>query len=150
MALPVVRRWNPWSDLLNLQEEMNRLFESTMGVETRAPLLGTEFIPPVDVVRDKDNVVVKVDLPGMKKEDLDISVLHNALILRGTKKQEGETEQQSIHRRERFFGTFERVIDLPATVDVEKIKATFTDGVLQITAPLREEARPRQIAVDVK
>lgn len=151
MAFPTLaRRWNPWSDLLSLQEEMNKLFESSMGPATsRTGLLGTAFMPPVDVVRDKDSIIVRIDVPGMKKEDLEITMLHDRLFIRGEKKQESKPDEKSTHRLERFYGSFERVIDMPTPVDVEKIKATFRDGVLEITAPLRAEAKPRQIAVEV-
>ena len=151
MALPTLsRRWNPWNDLLSLQEEMNRLFETSMGPSPgRTGLLGTAFMPPVDVMRDKENIVVRMDIPGLKKEDIEITLLNDSLFIRGEKKTDSDTEKKNMHRRERFYGTFERVIDMPSPVDGEKIKATFRDGVLEITAPLREEARPRQIAVQV-
>ena len=129
---------------------MNRLFESTYGPTPRAALLGTDFMPPVDVVRDKDSIVVKMDAPGIKKEDLDISVMNQSLVIRGQKKHEAENESENIYRSERFFGTFERVIDLPNPVDADAIKATFADGVLEVVCPVKPEARPRQIAVDVK
>lgn len=151
MTFPTLtRRWNPWNDLLSLQDEMNKLFESTMGPQAgRTGLLGTSFMPPIDVLRDKDNIVVRVDLPGMKKEDLEITLLNDSLFIRGEKKAETDENKQNVHRRERFCGSFERVIDIPSPVDGEKIRASFRDGVLEITAPLRPEARPRQIAVDV-
>lgn len=152
MAYPTLqRRRNPWSDLLSLQEEMNRLFESNMGSPQRsAGLFGTDYIPPVDVLRNKESIVVRVDLPGMTKDNIDITVVNGRLFIRGEKKQETQDEKSNAHRLERFYGTFERVIDLPNLVDSEKIKATFKDGVLEINAPLREEAKPRQIAVNVQ
>lgn len=151
MAYPTMTsRRNPWGDLLSLQEEMNRLFESTLGGPQRnASLFGTDYIPPVDVLRTSDSIVVRVDLPGMKKEDLDLTVVNNRLVIRGEKKHEQE-EGKNVHRVERFYGSFERVIDLPNPVDSEKIGATFRDGVLEVTCPLREEAKPRQIAVNVE
>ncbi len=151
MTFPTLnRRWNPWGDLLSLQEEMNKLFEGSVGTPVRSALLGTEFMPPLDLLKDKENLIVKMDAPGLKKEDLDITVLNDRLFIRGTKRPDEEPEHKSVHRRERFYGSFERVIDLPNPVDVENIRATFCDGVLTITAPLRAEARPRQIAVEVR
>jgi HSP20 family protein len=151
MTFPTLtRRWNPWGDLLSLQDEMNKLFEGSLGTPVRSALLGTEFMPPVDLLKDKENLVVKMDAPGLKKEDLDITVLNGRLFIRGTKRADEASENKSIHRRERFYGSFERVIDLPNPVEVDKIHATFCDGVLTITAPVREEARPRQIAVEVR
>ena len=107
--------------------------------------------PPVDVTRDSEEVVIKADLPGMKKEDLGLTVMNNRLFIRGEKKQETrEGEGRHLHRAERFFGSFERVIDLPDPVDADRIRATFVDGVLEIHAPLREEAKPRQITVEAR
>lgn len=150
MAFPTLsRRWNPWTDLLSLQDEMNRLFETTMGSGTRSGLMGGAFVPPLDVLRDKEKVIVRLDVPGIKKEDLEISVLNDRLFIRGEKKQEDSPDEGNVHRLERFYGQFERIVDLPAPVDLEKVTAKFTDGVLEIVAPVREEAKPRQIAVDV-
>ena len=145
------RSWNPWTDLMSLQQEVNRLFEG-MGMPSgaRTGLLGTDFMPPVDLARDKDRVLVRVDLPGMKREDLDITIQKNHLFIRGTKKHELDDSDKHFHRRERFFGSFERVIELPNPVDADKVTASFTDGVLEVTCPIREEAKPRQIAVEVK
>ena len=146
----LARRWNPWNDLLSLREEMNRMFEAETGGPVRSGLLGTEFMPPVDVIRDKEHIRVRMDVPGLQKEDLEISVLGNSLFIRGEKKSESKPEGTNAYRIERFYGTFERVIDLPSPVDVEKTKAACKDGVLEITLPLREEAKPKQIAVEVK
>lgn len=144
----VSRRWNPWTDLLTLQDEMNRLFQATMGPTPRAGLLATDYLPAADVIRDKDNVVIRLDVPGLKKEDLDISVLESTLVVRGEKKHE-PNDGGNVHRSERFYGSFERVIDLPTPVNADQARATFCDGVLEITCPVREEAKPRQIAIDV-
>lgn len=145
------RRWDPWTDLLSLQEEMNRLFESSMGTPQQSSgLLSSDFVPAVDVLRNKESIIVRADLPGMSKDNLDVTVLNNRLFIRGEKKRETETDEKNAHRLERFFGSFERVIDLPAQVNPEAIKASFKDGVLEVTAPLREEAKPRQISLEVK
>lgn len=142
--------WNPWGDLMSLQEEVNRLFESYPSQVVRRGLFGTSYMPPVDVLRDKEQVVVKIDLPGMRKEDLDITVLNDSLFVRGTKKAEEEGDKDAMRTRERFFGSFERVIDLPNPVDPDRIAASFAEGVLTVTCPIRESAKPRQIAVEVK
>jgi HSP20 family protein len=151
MAFPVVaRRWGPWGDLLSLQDEMNRLFETTMGGNPRVGLLGSEYVPPADILRDKDNIVVRMDVPGLKKDDLDLTILNGRLFVRGEKKHDEEQNEQNVHRRERFYGSFERVIDLPSPVDADNIRAKFDNGVLEITAPVRPESKPRQIAIDVQ
>ena len=140
----------PWNELVSLQEEVNRLFASTLGSPQRAAgLFGSEYIPPVDILRDKDNIIIRTDLPGIRRDDIDISLTNSRLVIRGEKKEETRDEQSNSHRVERFFGTFERVIDLPVLVDGDRIRASFKDGVLEIRAPLREEAKPRQITVNV-
>ena len=152
MTFPVLtRRWNPWGDLLSLQDEMNRLFENTMGTNPRSGLLGSDWLPPVDVLRDAENITVRIDVPGLDKDNIDLTVLNGRLFIRGEKRQETtEGEGKSTHRRERFYGSFERVIDLPGPVDSENIKATFRDGVLEVTAPMRPESKPKQIAINVQ
>jgi len=147
----LTHRRNPWNDLLSLQEEMNRLFESSMGVPQRSTgLLGSDFTPAVDILRNKDDIIVRADVPGMSKDNLDVTVLHNRLFIRGEKKRETESDEKNAHRHERFYGSFERVVDLPAQVDAERVKATFRDGVLEVTAPIREEAKPKRINLEVK
>ncbi len=151
MTLPVRGRgWNPWKDLMTLQEEVNRLFSEALPTVATTALFEGDLVPPLDVVREQDRFVVRVDLPGVKKEDIELSVLNNRLFIRGTKKQESEVKEGAYHRRERVFGSFERVVEFPDQIDPEKITAKFTDGVLEVTAPLREEAKPRQIAIEVK
>lgn len=145
------RRNNPWNDLVSLQEEMNRLFETSMGsAQGTAGLLGSDYMPAVDVLRNEDNIIIRADVPGVAKEDLDLTVLNNRLFIRGEKKRETESTESNAHRLERFYGSFERVIDLPSQVDPESIKANFRDGVLEVVAPVHEQAKPRHIAVDVK
>lgn len=149
MTFPLLTRsYQPYGDLMALRDEMSRLFESAFGQPLRGALAGGDYVPAIDVLRDKDAVTIKADLPGMKREDIEVTVLNGHLAIRGEKKQ--ETESTDAQRVERFYGSFERVIDLPFPVDVETIRATFRDGVLEVRCPLREEAKPRQIAVDVK
>jgi HSP20 family protein len=147
----VTRRGNPWTDLLALQQEMNRLFESSMGErQGSAGLLASDYLPAVDVLRNEDHIIVRADVPGVGKDNLELTVLNNRLFIRGEKKHNQESNEANAHRLERFYGSFERVIDLPAPVNPEDIKARFEDGVLEITAPISEEAKPRRIAVDVQ
>jgi HSP20 family protein len=113
-------------------------------------LLGSDYLPAVDVLRNEDNIVVRADVPGVAKEDLDVTVIHNRLFIRGEKKHETESKESNAHRLERFYGSFERVVDLPSQVNPESIKATFRDGVLEVIAPVHEQAKPRRIDVDVK
>jgi HSP20 family protein len=98
---------------------------------------------------DKHEIVLRAELPGLKREEIDIRVENNTLTLRGERKRDAEVKQESYHRVERSYGSFSRSFSLPNTVSADKVSATFTDGVLTITLPLREEAKPRQIQVQV-
>ncbi len=109
-----------------------------------------DWLPPVDIFEnDKHEIVLTAELPGMSREDLDIRVENNTLTIRGERKREQEAKQESYHRVERFYGAFSRSFSLPSTVNTEKVKADFKDGVLTVTLPTREEAKPRQIQVQV-
>lgn len=147
----LTKRGNPWNEFMEIQNEMNRLFESTFGTSReRSGLISSDFLPAVDVLRNEEHILVRADLPGVSKQDIELSVLNGRLFIRGEKTHEHEEKEQTAHRRERFYGRFERVIDLPAPVISDQIKAKFTDGVLEIMAPISDDARPRRIAVDVQ
>jgi HSP20 family protein len=129
---------------------MNRLFELSLpgfgGREDR--LLGV-WSPPLDVFQDKDQVFVKTELPGMKKEDILISLHENTLTLSGERKQEQEVKEGDGYRSERFFGRFHRSVTLPVPVDSSKVTAQYKEGVLTVTLAKAEEAKPKQIEVHV-
>jgi len=137
---------DPFSELRRLQDEMLQLFDTSVG---RRPFNGA-FAPAIDVSEDKDNVIVKADLPGLSKDDIEISLQDNVLTLRGEKKEESETKEKNFYRMERVHGVFSRAFELPATVNASKVAATFKDGVLHITLPKSEEAKPKQIKVNVQ
>jgi HSP20 family protein len=107
------------------------------------------WTPAVDVYETNDAIVLKADLPDVKQEDVDISVEGNTLSIRGERKQEKEVHDKNYYRMERSYGNFVRSFSLPATVDSEKIDATFSHGVLKLTIPKREESKPKQIKVKV-
>lgn len=138
------------NDFSTLHEEVNKLFESAFAPVRRAAVLATEYVPASDIVRDGAAVTVRVDLPGVRKEDLEITVVNNLLTVRGEKAAEPAPGQgePTVHRTERFHGKFERTFELPNPVDAEAVKATFADGVLTVTAPIREDAKPRTIVVE--
>lgn len=152
-------RWNPtrdaerWpSDFLGIQGDINRLFDSFVqgGVQADETSDASYFTPAVDIA-EKDNAYeVKIELPGVNKEDVKISLESNILTIRGEKKQEKEEKGKNLHRIERSYGSFQRSFTLPTSVKSEKIDAVFIDGVLSITLPKVEEVKPRQIEVRVK
>lgn len=106
--------------------------------------------PALDVEETKNSVLVKADLPGLKKEDIQVSVEDGFLTLRGEKKQEERKEESNLIREERWYGIFERVIELPNTVDAERVKAVYKNGVLELSFPKKEEAKPKQIQISVE
>ncbi|HEC79287.1 MAG TPA: Hsp20/alpha crystallin family protein [candidate division WOR-3 bacterium] len=141
-------RWEPFRDLVSLRDDFDRLLENFFG---RGPIEKEEFWAPVmDVVESNGNIEVKAELPGMKKEDIKVTVKDNILSVSGERKQEKETKDKTFHRIERYYGKFCRSIELPSEVDPDKVKATYKDGVLNITLPKPESAKPKQIEVEVK
>lgn len=129
---------------------LSRLLESPLGVESGSNQLLEGWFPVVDLYEDKENLVVKAELPGMKKEDIEISLHDGFLSFSGERKQEKNQEDAEARRSERWLGRFQRSVSLPCRVDPEKIKATYTDGILTVTLPKAEEAKPKQIPITVK
>ncbi len=150
--MTTVTRFNPQQDVRSLQQQMSRLFEPFLGraLGDDESLMSGTWAPPVDVVEEKDAIVVSAELPGMSKDDIDIQFENGVLTLRGQRRAEKETTEKTYHRVERVYGNFVRSFTLPRTVDADKINATYHDGVLEIRVPKREEAKPRQINIQVK
>jgi len=151
----ILQRFN-WRDvsplqrLLTLHGQLDNLFHCAWG---QADGSGFEFVssaPALDLFEEKDSFTVKVELPGMKKEDIAISLDDGVLTVSGERKANTPPDGATFVRRETTPGRFERNVTLPSRVDAEKIKAAYTDGVLSITLPRAEEAKPKQIPVDIK
>ncbi|NPV76857.1 MAG: Hsp20/alpha crystallin family protein [Anaerolineae bacterium] len=141
-------RWDPARELMNMSRAMDRLFEEFYG---RSPILGgMGTFPAIDMYQTENEVVVKATLPGMNPEDLQVSVTGDVLTLRGEIKQEKEVPGDSYHLRERTFGSFSRSIPLPVPVVVDKSKAEFENGVLNLVLPKAEEVRPKTITIKAK
>ena len=145
-------RWDPFRDLVGLQERMNRMFdESYRGARTHSDewAIGGAWAPAVDIYEHDGNIVLKAELPGIDPKSVDVRLENNTLTLRGERKFDTDVKQDSYHRVERAYGSFTRSFTLPTIVDQEKMKADYKDGVLQVTLPKREEAKPKQINVAV-
>jgi len=136
-----------WKEFNALSGNLNRFFEGSRR-EENDDFLGT-WSPAVDVYDKGNDMVIHAELPGLKKEDIDVHVDNNVLTIRGKKERKEEVKEDGYFRTERAFGTFSRSFSLPTTVDVKKIAADYKDGVLTLTLPKAEEAKPRQIAVKV-
>jgi len=144
--------WDPFKELEAIQDEMNKIFNSSLiKLSSRdVGLLEGSWSPAVDIYDSKDSILVKADIPGMKKEEIDVSVHNDCLIIKGEKKQEKEIKEKDFVRTERFYGSFNRTIRLPAEVDAEKVNATYKNGVLELVLPKKEDAKPKQIKIEVK
>jgi len=136
-----------FSELGRIRNEINRLFEEPFGFTTPATALYEGWSPAVDVYEDKDKITVRAEMPGLKKEDIEVSVVGDTLMITGERKQEEERREENTYRAERYFGRFQRSITLPTLVESNKIQASYKDGVLTITCPKSEEAKRKQIEV---
>ncbi len=148
-------RWNPfWRDFGSLTRNFDQFFDTLAPRSARGPngeeadFLGSWY-PAVDIFDNDNEIALKAELPGLKKEDIDIHVEDNLLTLRGERKREEEVKEKGYFRSERAYGTFSRSFTLPATVAADKISANYKDGILSVTLPKAEEAKPRQIEVKV-
>jgi HSP20 family protein len=147
-------RWEPFRDMVSIQDRMNRLFDEAFRSAPRTGseddwALGGSWAPVVDIYEQGGDIVLKAELPGVDPKDTDIRVENNTLTLRGERKLDNEIKRESYHRVERAYGTFSRSFTLPSVVDTEKIKAEYRDGVLRVILPKREEVKPKQITVTV-
>jgi HSP20 family protein len=147
-----IMRWRPLRDIVSIQDEMNQLFDGFFGERVPRRWLKAEeglWTPNVDVSETKDEIVVTAEMPGMKKEDITLSVQENVLTLSGEKKSEEEKKDANFYRLERSFGSFCRSFTLPTPVEADKIKASFKDGILKVTLPKSEKVKPQEIPINI-
>ena len=145
--MTLMTRWSPVGNLAALEiDRLNRMFESAFGGDTKA--FGA-WVPAVDIYETaQQDVVVKVDLPDLKREDIKVMFENNVLSIEGERKAATDVEQGEYHRTERGYGAFRRSFTLPATVDASRVDANYQDGVLTVKLPRREETRPKQITIN--
>jgi HSP20 family protein len=146
---PELSNWPSFGRLSDLRDEIDRLFESPLTELTRTSRLLSGWTPALDIYEDKDNIFVKAELPGMKKESIDISLHDGSLSISGERKSEEKQEGAEVYRSERFVGRFQRTVTLPTAVAADKVTAQYKDGILTVTLPKAEEAKPKQINVQV-
>jgi len=142
--------WDPFRRLSSLRDEIDRLFDSPLSrlSEATQPFL-SGWLPAVDLFEDKDTLTLKAELPGMKKEEIDISLHDGVLTVSGERKAENKYDNAEVCRSERFVGRFQRSVALPSLVDADKTKATYKDGILTVVLQKAEEAKPKQIDINV-
>jgi HSP20 family protein len=142
---PELPTWSPFDRLSSLRD----LLDSAFQLASSAPESTSGWVPALDVFEDEDKIAVQVELAGMKKEDFDISLQDGVLTVSGERKSESEQREGESFRSERSFGSFSRSITLPSPVKTEEIKATYEEGVLTVTLPKAEEAKPKKIQVNL-
>jgi HSP20 family protein len=144
-------KWEPFRDLITMQDRMSRLFDDTLSrIWKEEDLQRGAWTPPVDVVDRGQEVILKVDLPEMSQSEIDIQVEENTLTVKGERKFIKETPEDNYLQIERPYGNFRRQFTLPKRIDQEKIKATYKDGVLRVVLPKKEEVPPNPVSVEVK
>lgn len=143
-------RFDPFRELSTMQDRINRIFgDATRRYDDDLTQRG-EWLPPVDIFENaQQEIVLKAELPGLAREDIDLRVENNTLTLRGERKRDTEVKQEQFHRVERSYGAFSRSFALPTRIDTDKVRAEFRDGVLTIALPVKAEAKPRQIEVAI-
>lgn len=148
-----LQTWSPFSDLWNLQDEMNRVFRTFgTGLTRREGDSGEPALwsPAVDIAEDKEAVKITAELAGMKHHEVKINVEHGVLTLKGERRFSEETKKENYARVERSYGAFSRSFALPPTVDPDRIKAAMKDGLLEILIPKKEEAKPKEVLIETK
>lgn len=150
-------KYNPSKDLLDLEREFNRIFNSfgnrfglTKSKESDEEYENAVWMPLTDIYEDKDKFTLKIDLPGIKKEDVKIAYSNGSLNISGERVQESETKDAKCHRMEKSYGKYFRSFSLPELIQEDKINAEFNNGQLTITVPKAEEAKPKEIEIKVK
>ncbi len=144
-----ITRWDPFQDMLSLREAMSQLLEESVvptAGSTRSP---QSFVPAVDLSETPEAFIVEVVVPGIKNDDLNITVENNVLLISGEMRAEEERKERNYHRVERRFGSFQRSVALPNRVQADAISAKLENGMLQLEIPKAEEVKPRRIAVSV-
>jgi HSP20 family protein len=140
---------DPLSWLSGFRDDLDQFFERKLAPwqASEGDLLEGAWTPLVDVCEDKDSILVRADLPGLKKEEIDLSILGRTLTIKGEKKSETEVEEENYQRVERSYGLFQRTVELPAEVDEAKVEAAYKDGVLEVKLPKQEKVKGKKIAI---
>jgi HSP20 family protein len=146
-----ITRWEAYRDVVALQNRMNSLFQdfSRNGSGENEPVTAAGFVPPVDIYEDGHKLVLKLEIPGIRQEDLDVRMENSTLSVRGERSFETEGKEENFHRVERRYGSFYRAFTVPNTIDPESIKAEYDAGVLRLELQKRPESKPKQIKVNV-
>jgi len=141
-------QWKPFREVSRLRSEMDRLWDEYFGAGRRGlQPLEEAWLPAVDVSESEDKITVKAEIPGLEAKDIDISMSGDTLTIKGEKKTETEEKEENYHLVERSYGSFRRAMKIPATVDADKVEATYKNGVLTVVLPKKEEVKPKAIEI---
>ena len=143
-------RWRPMRDLFHIQDDLNRFVNDFFESEPSRGAQNGVWNPAVDISETDNAIQVTAEIPGMKKEDIKISIHNNVLVLKGEKKKEKEEKEENYHRIERAYGSFMRSFSLPTSVNASKVKAAYKDGILTVELSKKEEAKPNEISINVE
>ena len=143
--------FNPFEGMAGFRRLFDEPFANSMEMEKAccSSMEEREWQPLVDVVENKEGILLKVEIPGVKQEDINISIEENTLTVKGERKHESQVDEEGHSRFERSYGAFERSVLLPTTVDTDRVKASYKNGVLEIQLPKKEEAKPKTVKVEV-
>lgn len=148
---PETNLWSPFRHLSVLRDEIDRLFDSPLNeMTTGSQQFLNGWLPAIDLYDEPNHLMLRAELPGMKKQDINISLHGDVLTLSGERKEEEVFDKAETYRAERFLGKFQRTMTLPVPVNAGKVQASYKDGILTVTLPKAEEAKPKQIAVKVE
>ncbi len=142
--------WKPFKELVPFKKEMDNVFRRFFGESPFGEAMTDQWLPAMDVSETEEMVLVKAELPGLDVNDIDVSIIGDRLSIKGEKRKETEREGEHFHSSERYYGAFQRSFQLPATVKIEQIEAKFEKGILTITLPKTEEAKTKEIKIQVK
>jgi HSP20 family protein len=145
----VATRWDPFRELLTLQERLDKMYRDIERTRSEEDFVSSAWTPPVDIFELGEKFVLKLEIPEVDKESIDIKINDNELTIRGERKLEPGIEPDSYHRMERGYGIFTRSFSLTKTIDSTKIKAAIKDGILRIELPKKEEVKPKQIKIEL-
>lgn len=141
-------KWEPFRDLMAMQDRMTRLFDETLSRIWKQEMVQGEWSPAVDIFEKEDELVFKIDLPEMAREDIDVRVEEDTLTIQGERKFIRETSEENYIQIERPYGSFRRTFSIRKLIDPEKIRATYDNGVLRVTLPKRREGYPRRVVIE--
>ena len=145
--MTALRRWDPWRELSRVQDDLSSMFERAFGSERRERLMLSHWMPDVDIYEKENKIYIRMDIPEIKPEDIDISIVDNTLKIKGERKMTEEVKEENYYRMERRYGSFERMIELPASVKMDDIEATYKNGVLHVELPKAEEVKAKEIKI---